>query len=793
MPKRALISALMMLMALYIAGCSSSAERAQRYYESGVKLLAQHDNQRAAIEFKNAIKLKRDLIPAWRGLAQVEEANQHWENLINILHTITELDANDKAAKLKLAKLLLFIGASDQALKLSDELDQGDPNVLALKAAIFYRLKDESGAEREATAALAIDPGHIDAKMVLTALRLANGNAKEALVLLNSLPSEHATDLGVQLFRIKILERLGDLPQLEVLLRKLTELYPQETAFRTQLIRFLVDQHRPADAERELRVIASGDPGNSQAGLDVVRFLYLTKGAEAARQELVSRIDAGGDVFPYQMALAELDYGRGNIANAYKLLETLSNDTGSSEHALSAMVKLADMYVGQKNISGAEALVSDVLRRDGRNVGALRLRAIIHIERDQLEPAIADLREALNDQSRSPELMVLLATAYERSGAIELADKEYADALKASGFNPGVGLNYAVFLRRRGNLQRAEDVLTELANRQPKNTQILSALAEMKLAREDWIGAQEISEAIRRAGGNDGTADQILGVALSGRHKTDESIAAFQNAVTAAPTAAQPMAALVRALVNAKQSDKAVSFLQSILKTNPNNAEAYVLLGSIRLANNAPDQAMKNFMAAVEKQPKNAIGYRALADFHLSQKNNDAALKAVRAGLKEIPDSSILHLALAGILERNRDYEGAIAEYEHLLTQDPGSLIAANNLANTLSDHRTDKASLERAQALATGLRKSPVPQFKDTLGWVNFRRGDVNDAVPLLEEAAAELPDLALVDYHLGMSYSATGREAKAMEAFKRALTKAPSPELQDAIKAELKKTATQ
>ena len=64
---------------------------------------------------------------------------------------------------------------------------------------------------------------------------------------------------------------------------------------------------------------------------------------------------------------------------------------------------------------------------------------------------------------------------------------------------------------------------------------------------------------------------------------------------------------------------------------------------------------------------------------------------------------------------------------------------------------------------------------------------------LPGFEEAAAELPDLALVDYHLGMSYAATGRDAKAMEAFKRALTKAPGPELQDAIKSELKKTATQ
>ena len=65
--------------------------------------------------------------------------------------------------------------------------------------------------------------------------------------------------------------------------------------------------------------------------------------------------------------------------------------------------------------------------------------------------------------------MVLLASAYERSGSIELAEKEYADATKTSAFNVPVTLNYVAFLRRRGSPERAEDVLTELARRWPNN------------------------------------------------------------------------------------------------------------------------------------------------------------------------------------------------------------------------------------------------------------------------------------------------------------------------------------
>jgi tetratricopeptide (TPR) repeat protein len=246
---------------------------------------------------------------------------------------------------------------------------------------------------------------------------------------------------------------------------------------------------------------------------------------------------------------------------------------------------------------------------------------------------------------------------------------------------------------------------------------------------------------------------------------------------------------LVRALIAANKPDQAIGFLQSVLKNNPSNAEALVLLGSLRLRNQQPDQAVKNFTAAVTAQPKDIVGYRALAEFYATQNKDEEALKAIRAGLEQQPNSFILHLALAGLLERKGDYEGAIAEYEFMLDKQSGNMIVANNLASLLVDHRTDKASLDKAQALAVSLRKSQVPQFKDTLGWVSYREGDYKSAVSLAEEAAADLPNLALVRYHLGMSYIATGESAKASEQLKKALDLSPNGGLAEDIRAALKK----
>ena len=782
--------------AMHLACCGPSAERAQGYYDSGVKLLAKHENQKAAIEFKNAIDLKRDMIPAWRGLAEIEEANQHWAALVPILQTIVQLDPHDVKTKLKLARLLLAGGATDRALALVNGVDSeaaADVDITALRAAIFYKLKDSDRALHEAQAALALEPGNVDAIMVVAAIRLNSGDAKGALQILDRAPRAHANDLGIQIYKLKVFEQLADTSQIETTLRKLLTLHPEQAVFRKQLIKFYIDQHRVGDAEAELRAAAQSNVKDSDVELDLVRFLYTVKGYAVAHQELTTRIDVGGNVFPYQMALADLDYAHGNVADAVKLLDLLAQDPNSPDHSHAAKIKLAEINIANKNIDAADAILADVLRQNGRDATGLKLRAAIRMERGQLDAAIADLRQALDNRPRAADLMLQLAIAYERRGDIELAEKQFAEAFRASGFEPAVGLNYVAFLRRRGSLDRADDILTNLAARQPKNFPILSALAEVRLVRQDWGGAQEIGEAMRRIGGNNSVADEIVGAALDGQQKYDESIAAFQNAVAAAPRALQPMVLLVRALVRAKQTDRAVSFLQAVLKSNPTNAEAYVLLGSIARTNGALDQAAKSFMTAIDKQPDDSIGYRALAELYLAQNKTDAALATLRAGLKRQPDNAILHMALAVAFERAEDYNAAISEYEYVLAQQPGSPVAINNLASLLADYRTDKASLERAQALAASLRHSQVPQFKDTLGWVDYRSGDVKAAVPLLEEAAAALPDQAAVRYHLGMSYVAAGQGSRAFQEFKIALSKAPSATLKRAITTEVAKIMAQ
>ena len=774
---------------------SSPEDRAQRYYEHSLKLVEQHDYSKAIIELRNALNLKNDMLPAWRNLAQTLEATQHWDGVISSLQSIVSLDPSDLEARIKLAKLLVLGGRVYQALELTNtgnEADSRNTKILGLKAAILYKLNDKFEAVRQAQKALGIDPSNADALSVLATDRMASDDLKGALAILDSDVALNVTDLGIQLLKLKIYEQLGNRSSSNFLLLRLTKFNPKEIAFQKLLIKFYIDQHRNEDAENEIRAMIEANPNNSEAELNLVGFLYATKGPAAAKQELVARINAGGEVFPYQIALADFDFNQGNFADAEKLIQNVMSHAGSAEQALAAQATLAEMYFKNNKVDAAESLVSEILRKDSRNPSGLKLRASIRIARGQLETAITDLQQALSDQPQSADLMLLLGVAYERSGSMRLAEKQYSDAVRISNFNPTVGLNYSNFLQRRGNIDRAEQFLVKLSSRSPKNLDILSALAQLELTRQNWAGAQAIAESIRGAGDTRGIADQVLGAALIGQHKYDDSIAAFQSAVDASPSDVQPTVSLVQALVRAQKTDRAVALLKSVLQAKPNNVEAQVLLGSIQFVTGDPDQAERSFKLAIEKEPNSVVGYQALANLYVGKKKFNEALDVIRSGLQMQPDSMILQLALAAILEQDRQYEFAITEYEKILSKQPGSMIVANNLASLLSDRRNDKISLERAQSLAASLQEFNVPQFKDTLGWVSYRRGDYVFAVSLLEKAAAALPNIALVHYHLGMSYIAIRQTVKASEQLKAALSLGPDSELEEKIREALKNLPT-
>ena len=210
-------------------------------------------------------------------------------------------------------------------------------------------------------------------------------------------------------------------------------LFPAEEGVRRALIQWHLAGGDTAGAEAVLRRAADAAPaGDPQPALGLVQFLLELKGADPARAELEARIAAaaGGDALPFRRALAGLDFTQGRSAEAIAALRALVDGAPPSDSARDIESTLAEMLAETGDDEGAAALLEQVLATDPAHVAALKLHAKMAIDADRPETAIEDMRAALAQAPRDPEIMTIMALAHERQGSRELAGERLALAVE---------------------------------------------------------------------------------------------------------------------------------------------------------------------------------------------------------------------------------------------------------------------------------------------------------------------------------------------------------------------------
>ncbi|MFY9329061.1 MAG: tetratricopeptide repeat protein [Georgfuchsia sp.] len=768
---RALIAACV----IGLMACSSPTEKANKFYEKGAALMQQGELDKARIEFQNALQIKDDMTSAWYGLAQVAERKGEWDKLFGYLNKVLDRDPKHLDANLKLGRLLLAAGKLDKALVASNTtmaLAKDHADVLALRAAVLYKLDDKKGAVEQANAALAKDQNNIDALVVLATERLAAKDGEKAIEFLDRGLKVNEKNIALQLIKVQAFESLAKLDDAEQVFRKLIALYPETRALRHILAQFYLSHGRKDAAEAEYRAVAAENPADAEARLDVVRFVYALKGPKAAIQELEGVIAKDPANYELKLALAGLYQSQNDRKATETIYRSIIEKAGDSRDGIKAKGLLAAELLTSGDKKTAQTLIGEILAKDQRNEQGLLLKATLAIDGRQFDQAIADLRSILRDVPNSARALLMLAKAHEMAGSPELAQEHYMKAFQASKQATAFGMAYGEFLLKRGQAARAADVAEEMLKTTPGYVPAMKLLAQARINQGNWVGAQAVADDLQKLDKQGQTADQIRGVVFAAKKNYSESIAAFKRAYDAAPTEIQPMVALVRSYLMAGKTSEALSFLKSVVQASPDNTGARLLQGQLYATNGDKVAAEQAFQAVISQQPKSPVGYVGMANLHLRAGSNAEAEKVVAQGLAAVPGDFSLRMTQAGIYELSSRFEEAIKLYDELLKERPNSDVLANNLASLLTDHRTDKASLTRAHELALRFKRSDVPQFKDTLGWASYKQGKADEAVQLIEDASKKLPDLPVFRYHLGMSYLAIKNKDAARKELEKSLS---------------------
>ena len=259
----------------------------------------------------------------------------------------------------------------------------------------------------------------------------------------------------------------------------MAELFPDDEGVRRALIQWHLASGDTDGAEAVLRRAADAAPaGRPRAGADRgavplrARGRAMPPAPSSRRGSPPPRRRA--DPLPFRRALAGLDFSQGRSDEAIAALTRAHRRRRRPPTACAtSRSRSPRCWPRPATTRPPQALLAGVLAADPAHVAALKLHAKMAIDADRPETAVEDMRTALAQAPRDPEIMTIMALAHERQGSRELAGERLALAVEYSDKAPAESLRYARFLMQDNRTDPAEGVVVDALRRAPENPELL--------------------------------------------------------------------------------------------------------------------------------------------------------------------------------------------------------------------------------------------------------------------------------------------------------------------------------
>lgn len=772
---------------LVLAGCKSAEERAEERFESGLSLIEAGDRDRAIVEFRSVFELNPSHKEARRTLAELLLSHRgNRQEAYSQYLRLSEQYPDDAETRIVLAEMAFESSNWDELERhgaRAEELAPDEARVQSIKVARAYRnaaLDEDNTARRDqartAEKLLETQTNSVLLRSILIDSYLRDNELTKALNGLDWLIERDPSNASQWRQRLSILAQMQDFDAMEDQLKQMVVQFPDDNTHKGTLIRFYLSRQQLDKAEEFLRELVSA-ADDVAPRIDLIRFMYETQGIEAGRAEVNAALQAYPENARLKIVGAGMDFSSGERDKAIATLEALLANSGpEADYIGEVRVILAQMLLGTGNEVGARVQVEAALNENRENVEALKMRAAWLIEEDDADGAVNALRTALDSRPEDAAAMTLMAQAYMRSGRQELARDFLALAVDASGNAPAESIRYANFLIGEERYLPAEDILLPALRQDPQNLELLGLLGTLYIRQEDTGRAEQVARALREIGTEEAilAANQLDAARINLQSGPEEAINYLSAIANEVDASLASKFSLLRARLSTGAVEEALNMGRTLAEENPDNLPVKSVLASLEAINGNLETAETIYRGILEDNPEQTQIWLELSNIKSRQGNPEAAETVIETALDAVPDDANLLWAKASFLERDGDIDGAIAIYEGLYEKNSNSIVIANNLASLLSTYKKDEDSLNRAWVIAQRLRNTTIPAMQDTYGWIAHRRGDSEEALPYLENAARELATDPLVQYHLAEAYLALGRNQEALEAYRRSVTAA-------------------
>jgi tetratricopeptide (TPR) repeat protein len=676
----------------------------------------------------------------------------------------------------KEAKKTRFLAEADNYFK-SGDYDKAKVsylNVVRLdpqNALAFERIGamwQEGGSPLRAAAFLAkaseLAPKNDQNRMRLARCYLAIGHfadaKKEALKVLEQFPSNGDAIVALT----EAAQTREDIEEAAKQLQKFPE--KNSISFHLASANLFLDQRNLSGAENALRQALSVDP-NSAAAHNALGDLSLLK---KDRKQAGEEFKKAAELAPVR-SMERLKYAAfaSDMGETEETKRIAAEMTRKAPDYLPGWTLLAEVAFKDKKYAEALSLLENVFSRDPESVDGHRLEGKVLLAKGDTKKAVEVLERLDQTYPDTSLIKYELAQAYLKNKNLNQGKAALEQVISANpNFADAIVLLAEINLRS-GHGEAVIEPLTRLLNRNPelKPAALLLAAAYGSLDRFD-DAAIVVGEQAKLAP-RDPQAQMALGLTLRQAKRNDEARQAFEKVAELAPDSLWPVEQLVELDLLEKHFDAARQRVRHQFQKTPDSPAAHFFEGKILATEEKWDLAVAELQKTLQLDPNFSNAYGLLVQAYVSTNKLPEALAQLQAQLTKNPNDVSALTTLALLYERTNDFAKARDTYERLLAIEPTSTSALNNLAYIYVDRLND---LDKAYDLARKARdlQGNDPAIADTFGWILSRRGDYQQALPILQESAAKIPDSPEIQFHLGMTAYMMGQTDLARVALQKA-----------------------
>ncbi|QCI14656.1 tetratricopeptide repeat protein [Pseudomonas putida] len=504
----------------------------------------------------------------------------------------------------------------------------------------------------------------------------------------------------------------------------------------------------------------------------------------------------------YSLLVAELagQRNRFDIALAnYTDQAQKTQDPGVSERAY----RIAE-YLGADEPALENALVW--ARNDPQNLDAQRAAAIQLARAGRYDDAMAYMEKVLQGQGDTHFDFLALSAAETDQSTRDGLMQSFERLLVKYPDNSQLVFGKALLLNQDG---KAEEALDLLEAHPAQNGEIAPILLRARLLQALDRGPEALP--LLRGAIRDNPDDKRLRLTYARTLVEQDRIAdakgEFLSLVQQYPEDDELRYSLALVCLENKDWDEAESYLRELIERDSNVDAAHLNLGRIQEERNDPEGALREYALvgpgpdylpaqlrqadiliangrgtdasrllaeAREAQPDYAIQLYLIESESYSNNNKDAqADQVLQQGIKRFPDDLNLLYTRAMLAEKRNDLPQMEQDLRAIIAREPENSMALNALGYTLADRTTRyaeaKALIEKAHQLTPD-----DPAVLDSLGWVNYRLGNLDEAERYLRQAFERFPDHE-VAAHLGEVLWANGKRREARQVWAKALQAQP------------------